>query len=987
MRQRQATDPVLPARLWRALAVLFVALAVYLLGRSDWPAAAALPVLAALAWAAYQLESAGGAAEPAGSDPEAELHRSALEVEDLYNQALCGFHSLDGEGRIVRINDTALGWLGHRREEVVGRRFVDLLTPPSRLLFEDLFGEIHRSGIVRNAEFQLVRKDGTLLHVLLSATVQRDAAGVYQLTRSTFVDITPRKRFEERLAEVSARLQAVLDAATEVAIIAYDLDGRITIFNAGAERMLGYQAIEMVGREGPGAVHLADEVHQREERLSREFDAPIRGFAVLVERVRRGGHEEGEWTYVCKDGGRLTVNLVVTSLHDPAGEPTGYLTIATDVSERNEARTRLHLTMAAARIGTWDWDIPGDRVDWSENVPEMFGHPPVQVPMPLETFIELIVPEDRQPLADALDVALKGAAGSDAYQIEFRVRDEVGSIRWLESKGRVFHDASHRPVRTMATLMDLTARRRAAEELRAARDAAEAANHAKSGFLASMSHEIRTPLNGIIGMIELLLRTPVNEEQRSYLETLERSADTLLGLINDVLDISKEEAGKLQLEQIAFSPAAVSTDAARLLEAQAVRKGLTLRCHVPADLPVVVGDPGRLRQVLLNLLSNAVKFTERGEVTVRVAAVEERPETATLRFTVSDTGIGIPADRQRVIFEPFAQASVSTARTHGGTGLGLTIASRLVARMGGHLDLSSAPGQGSTFSFTLQLPRGELTAAPAVRPAPAPDRGARQARVLLVEDNPVNQQVMTLLLERGGYEVERAGNGREALELIDKRPFDAVLMDVAMPEMDGLRATRLIRAREKVTGRHVPIIAVTAHALQGERQRCLAAGMDDYLSKPIRSTELFPAIARLLGERTPESAGTGDGAARPAPAAVQPASAVTASEWQSALASMGVPADALSKLVRTFVDTVPERVRTLRQAVHAGNAQDVYLTAHSLKGSLAVFSARAAVHAAAHLEALGRERQLADAPAALEQVEAEVATMLGSMRDYLQSEG
>jgi two-component system, sensor histidine kinase len=375
-------------------------------------------------------------------------------------------------------------------------------------------------------------------------------------------------------------------------------------------------------------------------------------------------------------------------------------------------------------------------------------------------------------------------------------------------------------------------------ELEAARRAAEVASPAKSAFVANISHEIRTPMNGLLGMLELSLLDPMPEAHREMLQAASSSAQSLLGLLNELLDFSKIEAGRMQLERIPLDVAEVVNGVVRLFQAQAASKGIRLTAELPPALPELLGDPTRLRQVLANLVGNAVKFTGQGEVKVEV---QSRPGDAyQIDFAVRDTGPGIPREKQSLVFEAFTQADADTTRRYGGTGLGLAICNRLIGLMGSSLELESEPGRGSVFSFRLKLERS--------RPAdPAPQETAaaevKPLRVLVVEDNPVNQKVAAGLLSRHGHLVEVAENGALAVAACRSGWFDVVLMDVHMPEMGGLEATRLIRSEEGA--RHTPIIGLSASASVTDRQQCLQAGMDGYVSKPFRVKDLLEAMVRV----------------------------------------------------------------------------------------------------------------------------------------------
>jgi two-component system sensor histidine kinase/response regulator len=520
---------------------------------------------------------------------------------------------------------------------------------------------------------------------------------------------------------------------------------------------------------------------------------------------------------------------------------------------------RLTLALEGSNLALWDCDITSGTVFLNERWAEIVDGPPGPTTTTLADLGKLTHPDD----IAAVDRALRNAVrGSGAYRIEQRIRIADGGWKWIESHGKVVaRDGSGRALRMTGTNGDIEARKqrehamaRQEAELHQAKEAAESASRAKSEFLANMSHEIRTPMNAVIGMTGLALETELTAEQRDYLDTVRGAADSLLAIINEVLDFSKIEAGRMSLENIEFSLRNCVSETLKMIEPRIREKGLELICGISQDVPERVrGDPTRCRQVLMNLLGNAAKFTERGEVEVGVKATSIDATHVSLDFSVRDTGVGIPKEKQAMIFDAFAQADASTTREYGGTGLGLTICSRIAHMMGGRMTVESEPGRGSTFHFAVRL---EIAKAPKDALVLS-DPARRPLHLLLVEDNLVNQKLALKLLAKAGHTAHVANNGQEALDALERGAFDAVLMDLQMPVMGGLEACERIRASE--TGdQRLPIIAMTAHALDRDRELCRASGMDGFVAKPVRVELLTAELERVVYLKAPRSSAAAD---------------------------------------------------------------------------------------------------------------------------------
>ncbi len=1127
---------------------------------------------------------------------------------------------------------------------------------------------IHRGSTGSPEDFGTAMENGGIEALLDENRLLREEIRVAREAADITAELVV-KQFEEterilyRFQTANALRRAVLNSASQISIIATDIDGTITVMNTGAENLLGYRADEIVGGQTPEIFHSETELVNRSRRLSEKWGRTVQPSRLLLEYALAGRSEQEEWLYVTREGRPFPVNMTINALRDPDGTVNGILCIAMDITERKhaeEALRRAHdelerrvterteaLAQANAELqveirerkqvedalreneqqlaGIMDsitdrmsiidedfnivWandiarrmfgrdiigrkchdayrgfdavctqciaaktfkdgkihehetdavDLDGDRIifwcttsvtawhkdgrprlvvensrnitarkraeealrDSEEKFRSIFENategifqstPSGGLITVNPAFVRIMGYHSESELVgtvidakhqmyvnprrrDEFQALMKAHGTAKDFETRFYRRD--GSIIHASLNAHVVRDEEGNIRYYEGILEDITQRKRA-DDLKIAKDAAEAATRAKSDFLANMSHEIRTPLNAVIGLTELVLKTRMTPKQLDYVEKIRTSSHSLLGIINDILDFSKIEAGRLQLESVQFDLMALLEKLTDVFAGKAAEKGIEMIVSVADDVPRgLMGDPLRLGQILTNLTANSVKFTDEGEVVVQVTRLRQDNGTVRLRFTIRDTGIGIDREQIPHLFSAFTQADGSTTRRYGGTGLGLTICKRLVEMMGGEIHAASEPGQGSSFHFTAQL-EVQPGAAPPRRTLPDPFRGKtvlvvddnatsrkiiseslrsyglkvetaaaaadalailenrtepvdlvvmdwmmpdmdgiealrrmksdpelallpvilmtafgreeviteaesvgvdaflikpikqsvlydvimnvfgepetdecsglahppaetqsrlQGARVLLVEDNLINRQVASEILFCAGIEVEEATNGREAVDLLERKRYDAVLMDVQMPKMDGYQTTHYIRETLGLT--ELPIIAMTAHAMKGDREKCIRAGMNDYIAKPINTEMLYTLLSGYLNRTA-----TGPSQERPAGQGIPTETPPSASSFPDlpgidaagGLARIGNNEKLFTELIATFARKYTGFVGEIRDTIQRSEARSVLADIHALKGVASNISAEAVAAAAADLEHAIRE--------------------------------
>jgi|GEM_PF-946745 len=893
------------------------------------------------------------------------LHQERIFIEALLESVPGFLYVYDDSDRLIRWNKKLEDMTGYMAEELPymtlnkwfdEEEFIRAAAAVQKVL-ETGYGELETQVITKGGEKLPIQVNG----VRLTFNGKTYFTGIG-------MDISQRKRNEEKLREIETKQTAMISNISDVITIV-DEKGINQYKSPNIERIFGWSPDERIGKSYLETVHIEDR-----ERLQAEFKELIKNDNRTIINT--------ECRYKNKNGSYSIVEISAMNLLAHP-EIKGVLATYYDITARKlveealkESEEQFALAIEGTETGLWDWDMVHDRITYSAPCLQMLGYEKHEIIETFSGFAKLCHPDDKALIGKAMDDYITGKVKH--CEVTYRLRHKDGSWRWFVNRGGILKDREGKPYRWVGTIIDITTqkniedelkkseesykflfefsgvaigyckpdgtvisynkkaakyikgipkdlvgksvyelfpkkraeiymerikkavtskktqeyedhivfnnnprwllstynrimdlngkiagiqiisqditdRKNSEQELIKAKEAAEGANAAKSQFLANMSHEIRTPMNGFMGMMQLLELTQLTEEQQELIKISKTTSDLLLSVINDILDYSKIEAGMMELEKVPLNIKTLLGDAVGLFEVSAIQKGIIIESFIERGVPDnVIGDPFRIRQILSNLIGNAVKYTQKGQIDVIVKKIGDFNDgNLKLEFIVRDTGIGIAADKIPLLFKSFSQVDNSNTRNYGGTGLGLVIAKRLAEKMEGDIGVQSKKGEGSSFFFSCMLEKADVEKEyiPLSVKTQVEDQQNKELRVLLVEDDAVSRMVVKRMAKGRNWNFEVAENGQEAVDIIQQRSFDIILMDVQMPCMDGYEATRIIRSMETLSNRHIPIIAMTAYALKGDRERCLEAGMDDYLSKPVNVQEFSAMIERWVPMR------------------------------------------------------------------------------------------------------------------------------------------
>ncbi len=736
------------------------------------------------------------------------------------------------KGRFLFINDTLAQMLEGHQSEIAKYKPAQLFLQKQK--YQRLITAVKSKGLIKNKEMTLKTCQDKEMDCRITGQAIKGVRGKIEAIDFVIENITVVKRVQRDLLESRELFRVVFDNSA-IAITVVDKSEKIIAWNPFAEKLLKMNKEDLFNKNVKDFYPLSEWRRIRSQRVR-----------------QKGVLEDLETKVILKNGKLIDVALSISVLKDAEGKVIGAIGIMSDITKRkiaekklkdSENKIRVILNNSAAAMTLLD---DKERlISWNKYTEQLLGM--TQKELYLKP-VSRIYPKDEWEKIRSFNIRESGSK----HHIETRIIRKDNAIIDVDLSVNVLKDSESRIIGSVGIMQDISERKKVEQELIQAKIVAEEANQAKSLFLANVSHEVRTPMNAILGMVDMTLDTQLTSEQKENLQTVKDAADNLLGLINDILDLSRIEAGKTRLEIIPFEIEEVVKSVCRGLHVLARNKNLELVWEIDPEIPhTILGDPTRIRQIIINLVNNAIKFTSKGQIQVRVEWERNIEKQCCLNFSVKDQGIGIPADKCAEIFDAFVQADDSITRRYGGTGLGLAISKRLVEMMGGTIWVESRESQGSTFSFTayfdiVDKPDQALPKRKTTLIIPEADDDLTALKVLLAEDNLVNQKIISKMLGKRGWDVIQVENGQEVLGIISKEDVDLILMDVQMPVMDGLEATRLIRQGEKQTGKHIAIVALTARAMDEDKKKCLDIGMDGYVSKPVDRMKLFETIKQVL---------------------------------------------------------------------------------------------------------------------------------------------
>ncbi|MGB9031186.1 MAG: PAS domain S-box protein [Acidobacteriaceae bacterium] len=848
-------------------------------------------------------------------------------------------------GEVQFVNRAYKEFFATTSEQVRSGGWQALVHADDQPVYVAAFEQAVRDHLPFNGEARVRRADGEWRLLGSRAQPRLSPGGEFLGHVGLSADITDRRRAELALEESEERFRIMADSSP-IGIWVTDAQGANRFVNRTYLEFCGVTAKEIEQFGWKRVIHPEDA-----PTFFDTFERALRDHVPFL-AVRRSRRADGEWRWI---------ESQAVPRFSPDGEFLGLTGTSKDITDRKQAEQALKASeekfrQLAENIHEvfWMMNAEGTQVlyvgpayepIWGRTCASLYSSP--------MDWMEAIHPDDREHAHTTFLRQLQG----ETIDSEYRILTPDGQEKWIRDRAFPVRDPNGDLIRVAGIAEEITERKRYESDLIRAREEADAANRAKSRFLANMSHEIRTPMNGVIGMNQLLLQTKLTPDQRHYVEVAQDSGRTLLALIDDILDLSKIESGKIVLEKASFDLSHTVEDVIRLLSIQASAKGLCIEARISPRIPRILrGDAHRLRQVLTNLSANAIKFTDHGAVTLDARLESLSDGHATVRFAVTDTGIGIAQEQIPALFSPFFQADASPTRRYGGTGLGLAISKQLVERMGGAIGVDSRTGQGSTFWFTAAFEKAvsRRPSLPAERRAEGvaatePIPLGNGEKILVAEDNFTNREVILAQLKKLGYTAHAVSNGAEALEALHQEPCDLVLMDCAMPVMDGYEATHRIR---ESTLAQIPIIALTASAMAPDRERCLAEGMDDYLAKPVELPRLAQTLARWV-------ALAGSGRTAPTPQETPSPQAAPVFDAPSLLRRLMGDRELAGVVLKAFLEDAPHQLEQLRAGLAAEDAPVVRLHAHAMKGAAANVGGESLRQAAYAIEKAADARDLA----------------------------